>query len=92
MRHDRLDARIARQVDEQPMGSPSARHPLLDLQRTAGNAAVQRMLVQREEATAAPGWAAQVGDWLFPPTEGEKHDTGASPGAPVSSNQTWRTH
>jgi hypothetical protein len=39
------------------------------------------MLLQREEATAAPGWAAQVGDWLFPPTEGEKNDTGASPGA-----------
>ena len=61
----------------QPM-TPAA---LLALQRTAGNRAVLRALA-RSETTAAPAQST-VGGWgegVFGPTEGEKRDTGASPG------------
>ena len=72
--------------------NPGPEHPALSLRRTpsdllalqrhAGNVAVQRLLARSETTEAPPQQGAGgLGDWLFPPTDGEKHDTGASPGA-----------
>lgn len=56
---------------------PLSADAVLRLQSSAGNAAVQRA-IRRKEATeeTASGWS----EWLFGPTEGEKNDTGESPG------------
>ncbi len=95
IREREREAPTARDTEHRQAPAPAASpQPLtaegvLALQRHAGNAAVQRVLARAETTEAPPAQSAGgLGDWLFAPTEGEKHDTGASPGT-VWQWLTW---